>query len=117
MTLTGVGGVGKTRLACQVAAEVLPEFRDGAWLVELARVRDPSVVVDAVAAVFGVTPRPGVDLLDTLAGYLRPKALLLVLDNCEHLLGPVVDVGARVRSDVPAAGGALDEPRGFGHRG
>ena len=116
VTLTGVGGVGKTRLACQVAAEVAPEFRGGAWLVELARVRDPSVVVDAVAAVFGVTPRPGVDLLDTLVGYLRPKELLLVLDNCEHLLGAVVDVGARARGAVSGAGGARDEPRRFGHR-
>jgi predicted ATPase len=84
--------VGNTRLACQVAAEVLHEFRSGAWLVELARVRDPGVVVDAVAAMFGVTPRPGVDVLDTLAGYLRSKELLLVLDNCEHLLGAVVEL-------------------------
>ena len=101
VTLTGVGGVGKTRLACQVAAEVSPEFRGGAWLVELARVRDPRVVVDGVAAVFGVTPRPGVDLLDTLAGYLRPKELLLVLDNCEHLLGAVVDVVRALEERCP----------------
>ena len=116
VTLTGVGGVGKTRLACQVAAEVAPEFRGGAWLVELARIRDPSVVVDGVAAVFGVTPRPGVALLDTLVGYLRPKALLLVLDNCEHLLDAVVDWCA-ARGAVSGAGGALDEPEGLGIAG
>ena len=59
MTLTGVGGVGKTRLALQVAAEVLPRFREGAWLIELAAVRDPDDVVDAFAAVFGVSARAG----------------------------------------------------------
>ncbi len=101
VTLTGVGGVGKTRLACQVAAEVAPEFRGGAWLVELARVRDPGVVVDGVAAVLGVPPRPGVELMDTLAGYLRAKELLLVLDNCEHLLGAVVEFVRGSRSGVP----------------
>ena len=102
VTLTGVGGVGKTRLACQATAEVLPEFRNGAWLVELARVRDPNVVVDAVASVLGVTPRPGVDLVDTLAAYLRPKELLLVLDNCEHLLGPIVDLVRTLEATCPS---------------
>jgi predicted ATPase/class 3 adenylate cyclase len=101
VTLTGVGGVGKTRLACQVSAEVLPEFRDGAWLVELARVRDPNVVVDAVASVVGVTPRPGVELVDTLAGYVRSKEMLLVLDNCEHLLDPVVDLVRTLEARCP----------------
>ena len=97
---------------------MLPEFRDGAWVVELARVRDPSVVVDAVAAVFGVTPRPEVDLVETLVGVLAPpKELLLVLDNCEHLLGPVVDLVRDAGSDVPEAGGAGDEPRRLGIAG
>ena len=101
VTLTGVGGVGKTRLACQVAADVSPEFRGGAWLVELARMRDPSVVVDGVAAALGVTPRPGVDLVDTLVGYLRAKELLLVLDNCEHLLGAVVELVRALEERCP----------------
>jgi predicted ATPase len=101
VTLTGVGGVGKTRLACQVAAEVSPAFPGGAWLVELARVRDPRVVVDGVAGLFGVTPRPGVDLLDTLAGYLRSKDVLLVLDNCEHLLGAVVELVRALEESCP----------------
>ena len=61
VTLTGVGGVGKTRLALQVAAEVLPRFREGAWLIELAAVRDPDGVVDAFAAVFGLTCPGGPD--------------------------------------------------------
>jgi predicted ATPase len=88
VTLTGVGGVGKTRLALQVAAEVLPRFADGAWLVELAPVRDPDGVPDAVAAVFEVTPRSGQSLLQALLEFLRGKQLLLVVDNCEHLLEP-----------------------------
>ena len=60
VTLTGVGGVGKTRLALQVAAEVVPHFRDGAWFVELAGVRDPDAVPDAVMAMFALQPRGGV---------------------------------------------------------
>jgi predicted ATPase/class 3 adenylate cyclase len=89
VSLTGVGGVGKTRLALQVAADVLPQFREGAWLVELDPVRDPDSVVAAVAAVFGVTARAGQTLVESLVEFLRTKQLLLVLDNCEHLLGAV----------------------------
>jgi predicted ATPase/class 3 adenylate cyclase len=100
VTLTGVGGVGKTRLALQTAAEVLPSFPDGAWLCELASVRDPDMVVDAVAGVFRVTARPGLSLLESLVGFLRDQTLLLVLDNCEHLLRAV----ARLVVAVEAAG-------------
>src|SRR5215472_4120353 len=86
VTLTGAGGVGKTRLALQVAGEVLPQYGDGAWLCELAPVRDPAGVDDAVAAVFSVTVRAGQGPRDALVELLRSKQLLLVLDNCEHLL-------------------------------
>jgi predicted ATPase/class 3 adenylate cyclase len=89
ITLTGVGGVGKTRLALQVAADVLPGFRDGAWLVELAPVVDPGAVVEVVASALGVTQRQGQTLSASLADFLRAKRLLLVLDNCEHLLDAV----------------------------
>jgi predicted ATPase len=99
VTLAGVGGVGKTRLALQVAAEVSPSFRHGTWLVELARVRDPAVVEDAVAAVFGVSRREGVE--DTLAGFLRPRELLVVLDNCEHLLSSVVALVRALEGSCP----------------
>jgi predicted ATPase/class 3 adenylate cyclase len=89
VTLTGVGGVGKTRLAVQVAAEVLPRFREGAWLVELAPVRDPEGVVAAFASVFGLGPRAGMTLEESLVEFLRTKQLLMVVDNCEHLLDPI----------------------------
>jgi predicted ATPase/class 3 adenylate cyclase len=86
VTLTGPGGVGKTRLALQTAAQAAPRFEDGAWLAELAPVRDPARVDDAVAAVFSVTARAGQGVAEVLAELLRGKQLLLVLDNCEHLL-------------------------------
>jgi predicted ATPase/class 3 adenylate cyclase len=92
VTLTGVGGVGKTRLALQVAGEVLPRFREGAWLCELAAVRDPEGVAAAVAAVFGVTARAGQGVPESLVEFFGTKQLLLILDNCEHLLEAVGDL-------------------------
>jgi predicted ATPase/class 3 adenylate cyclase len=86
VTLTGPGGVGKTRLALQAAAQAAPRFEDGAWLCELAPIRDPAGVDDAVAAVFSVTARAGQSTPEALAEFLRGKQLLLVLDNCEHLI-------------------------------
>jgi predicted ATPase/class 3 adenylate cyclase len=92
VTLTGAGGVGKTRLAFQVAAELLPRFREGAWLVELAPVRDSDGVGDAFAAVFGVTAGPGRTLAESLVEFFGTKQLLVVVDNCEHLLDPVAEL-------------------------
>jgi predicted ATPase/class 3 adenylate cyclase len=92
VTLVGVGGVGKTRLALRAAAEELPRFREGAWLVELQAVRDPEAVPAAVAAVFSLTERAGMNTTESLIEFLRSKHLLLVLDNCEHLLDPVADL-------------------------
>ena len=86
VTLTGPGGVGKTRLALQAAAHAAPRFGDGAWLCELAPIRDPAGVDDAVAAVFSLAARAGQGTRETLVEFLRSKELLLVLDNCEHLL-------------------------------
>ena len=101
VTLTGVGGVGKTRLSLQVAAEVLPRFRDGAWFCELAPVRDPAGVVDAVASVFQVTARPGMTLEDSLVAYLGQQELLIVLDNCEHVLRPVAALVRAIEAACP----------------
>jgi predicted ATPase/class 3 adenylate cyclase len=101
VTLTGVGGVGKTRLAMQVAADVLPRFPDGAWLCELAAVREPDRVVDTVAGVFRVSPRPGVGLAESLVAFFRDQTILLVLDNCEHLLRPVAALVAMLEAGCP----------------
>jgi predicted ATPase/uncharacterized protein HemY/DNA-binding XRE family transcriptional regulator len=87
VTLTGTGGVGKTRLGLQVAGALLASYPDGVWLVELASLSSPELVPQAVATAMGVREEPGHPLLATLVAYLRPKALLLVLDNCEHLVG------------------------------
>ncbi|MGH3122981.1 MAG: DUF4062 domain-containing protein, partial [Streptosporangiaceae bacterium] len=94
VTLIGVGGVGKTRLALQVAEQVLPRFGDGAWLCELAPIRDAAGVDGAVAAVFSVTARGSQGTRDALVEFLRNKELLLVLDNCEHLLAGAAALAA-----------------------
>ena len=85
VTLVGVGGVGKTRLALQTAAEVLDQYRDGAWLVELAPILDAAELTEGVAAVFSVPPQAG-GWRDALTESLRGRQMLLVLDNCEHVL-------------------------------
>ncbi len=86
LTVIGPGGIGKTRLALQIAAEQLPNFKDGVWLVELASLTDPHLIVSTIAAVFEVREVPGIPLLQLILDYLRAKELLLVLDNCEHLV-------------------------------
>jgi predicted ATPase len=101
VTVTGVGGVGKTRLALQVAADVLPRYRDGAWLVELAPVRDPDGVSQAVAAVFRVTSPGGESLEDALIEMLAQKRLLFLMDNCEHVLGAVARLVDRIERRCP----------------
>ena len=89
VTVTGPGGVGKTRLAGEVARRVAGRFADGVWLVELAAVRDPARVPSAVTAVLGVRELPGVPVADSLAAVLARQQLLLVLDNCEHVIAAV----------------------------
>jgi predicted ATPase/class 3 adenylate cyclase len=101
VTLTGVGGVGKTRLAIQVAADLVPDFPDGAWLCELAPVSDPDALWDTLAASLGVHPSPGRGLDESVLEYLAPKKLLLVLDNCEHLLDGAARAAARIGQTCP----------------
>ena len=87
VTVTGPGGVGKTRLAGEVAARAAGQFADGVWLAELAVVRDPAQVPAVVAAALGVRDQRGLPLADALARALARQQLLLVLDNCEHVIG------------------------------
>ena len=89
VTLTGVGGVGKTRLALRAAAELRRAFRDGVWLVQLDQLRDEALVAQAVAGALGLQSRAGDTPEAPLAGYLADRQLLLVLDNCEHLVEAV----------------------------
>jgi predicted ATPase/class 3 adenylate cyclase/DNA-binding CsgD family transcriptional regulator len=86
VTLTGAGGVGKTRLAIQVAAAVAPEFGDGAWYADLAPLNDPELVVVTVARALGLPDQPGRSTMDSLLRFVRDRQMLVVLDNCEHLL-------------------------------
>jgi predicted ATPase len=92
VTLTGVGGVGKTRLAVEVAARLADEYPDGVWLFELAAVADPAAVPDAVAAVLGITQQPGKTVTESVAAALEGRVRLLVIDNCEHVLDSAADL-------------------------
>jgi predicted ATPase/serine/threonine protein kinase len=86
VTITGTGGIGKTRLALEVARNTVTAYPDGAWLVELASFSDPELVPGAVAAVFGIKPETGVPVTTSLEEYLSAKRLLLLFDNCEHVV-------------------------------
>ncbi len=92
VTLTGVGGVGKTRLALEVAARLADEFPDGVWVFELAAVTDPAAVPDAVAALLGITQQPGKTVSESVADALEGRVRLLVFDNCEHLLDAAAEL-------------------------
>lgn len=89
VTLTGIGGVGKTRLSLQVAAEVLADFADGAWFVELAPLAEPGLLADTVANPMRVPPDSSLPAEETLMRFLAPRRALLVIDNCEHLIDDV----------------------------
>src|SRR5579862_9640643 len=85
VTLVGTGGAGKTRCAVQVAAELLDQFPDGVWLAELAPISDPHLVADIIAQAVNLAPS-GKPAIDILLGYFKRKHVLLVLDNCEHVI-------------------------------
>ena len=88
LTLLGMGGLGKTRLSLQVAAELMAEYPDGVWFLDLAPLRDGALVVSEAAQTLGVRAEPGRPLLQTLCAHLKSLRALLILDNCEHLLKP-----------------------------
>ena len=101
VTLTGAGGCGKTRLALEVTGDVASRFPDGAHWVNLQGVNDPAMVAAAVAAAVGVRERPGQALVDTLAEQLRARSLLVVLDNCEHLVAACAQLVGVLTSVCP----------------
>ena len=92
VTLTGVGGVGKTRLALEIARRLADEFPDGVWVFELAAVSDPAAVPDAVAAVLGITQQPGKSVSESVAAAMEGTIRLLVIDNCEHVREAAADL-------------------------
>lgn len=101
VTLTGFGGVGKTRLALRVARELERSFRDGVWLVDLAPLRDPGLVAQSVAAAVGMRDESSRWALTVLAEYLAGRQLVLLLDNCEHLLDPCAVLAETVLRRAP----------------
>ncbi len=101
VTLTGTGGCGKTRLALEVAARVVDWFADGVWLVELAALTDGQLVVQAVASALGLRQQSGRPLVEILVDYAQPRHLLLVLDNCEHLVGACAALADLLLRDCP----------------
>ncbi|WP_405070381.1 tetratricopeptide repeat protein [Kribbella sp. NBC_01510] len=101
VTLTGVGGAGKTRLAEEAARRLLNSYADGIWIADLVPVADPRLVPDTVAAALGLDPAAGSDSLRTLITRLAPRNLLLVLDSCEHLLAACAGLASAVLRSCP----------------
>src|SRR6202140_5385085 len=101
VTLTGAGGVGKTRLAIQVAAGMAGEFSDGVWYVDLAPITDPELVAVTVARALGLPDQPGRSTMDSLLRFVRDRQMLVVLDNCEHLLDASAELVVALLSGAP----------------
>ena len=102
VTLTGAGGAGKTRLAVQVAATIATEFADGVWYVDLAPITDPDVVPVTVARALGLPDQPGQPTMDVLLRFIRDRQMLLLLDNCEHLLDASAELITSLLGACPA---------------
>jgi predicted ATPase/class 3 adenylate cyclase len=101
VTLVGAGGAGKTRCAIQAGAELLDGFADGVWLIELARISDPSLVSPAIAQALSVRESHGEPLLDTLLAYLKQRRTLLIVDNCEHVIDEARSVAGAILRACP----------------
>jgi predicted ATPase/class 3 adenylate cyclase/DNA-binding CsgD family transcriptional regulator len=101
VTLTGAGGVGKTRLAVQVALQLAEKYADGVWYIDLAPITDPDMVPLAVIRALGLPDQPGRSTMDALLGFIGGRGMLVVLDNCEHLLDACATLAAAVLGSCP----------------
>ena len=101
LTLCGPGGIGKTRLALRLAATLAPEYRGGAWIVDLADADDPGLLAPLVATVLGILAEPDQPLTGTLTEALRPRSMLLILDTCEHLVGACAGLVRQLLASCP----------------
>jgi predicted ATPase len=117
LTLTGIGGSGKTRLALRLAERMLATFPDGVWLADVSSLVDPTRVAEAVAISFGLQEAPGRPIIDVLLDHVRGKHLLLVLDNCEHLLEATADLADRMLSAADGVRVVATSREGLGVEG
>jgi len=101
VTLTGSGGTGKTRLSLQVAADMLDSFPDGTWFIELAPLSNPDLIPRVIQNTLGLVEQKGVGIMQSLQGYLRDKQMLLMLDNCEHLIAACAQTAHELLSHSP----------------
>ncbi len=101
VTIAGTGGVGKTRLAVEAASDMLEDTRDGAWFVDLAPLSDPALVASAMLSALGADQTSDAPAIDVLLGYLKERELLLVLDNCEHLVAEVSRIASAILASCP----------------
>ena len=101
LTLLGMGGLGKTRLSLQTAAEQIHHFPDGVWFLDLAPISDPALIVSETAQVLGVREEPDRPMLQTLCSHLKNQRVLLILDNCEHLIKASAQVASAILKSAP----------------
>lgn len=101
ITITGMGGTGKTRLALQVGFDVIDHFENGVWLAELAALSETSLLAETIIKIFGLMEEPNKSQEDTLCDFLKNKELLLILDNCEHLVHTCADLAEKLLISCP----------------
>ena len=101
VTLLGMGGIGKSRLSVQLGAEVMEDYSDGVWLIELAPLSDPQLVAQAVASVLGVKEEAGRPVIDALVKFVRDRQLLIILDNCEHVVRACAELAKQLLQAGP----------------